>query len=118
MSRIPDALNGFTTSLRRGLATGQLAARRQALVCAEQAATLGGLGIPRTETYLPGPVWDWETALPFVTRYCGFAGPTFARSELDRYCGMPAQSISYKVGERVWLIFGRSCGRRSARRST
>ena len=61
------------------------------------------LAIPRTETYLPGHVWDWETALPFVTRYCGFAGPTFALSELERYCGMPAQAISYKVGERVWL---------------
>ncbi len=61
------------------------------------------LPIPRTEEYRPGQVWDWETALPFVSRYCGFAGPGFARSELDRYCGMPAQAISYKVGERAWL---------------
>ncbi|MHB8489626.1 MAG: DUF885 domain-containing protein [Candidatus Dormibacteria bacterium] len=61
------------------------------------------LAIPETEAYHPGRVWDWETALPFVSRYCGFAGPHFARSELDRYCGMPAQAISYKVGERVWL---------------
>ena len=61
------------------------------------------LAIPAAETYRPGHVWDWETALPFVSRYCGFAGPGFARSELDRYCGMPAQAISYKVGERAWL---------------
>jgi uncharacterized protein (DUF885 family) len=61
------------------------------------------LPIPRTEAFHPGQVWDWDTALPFVSRYCGFAGPGFARSELDRYCGMPAQAISYKVGERVWL---------------
>jgi uncharacterized protein (DUF885 family) len=61
------------------------------------------LAIPMTETFHPGRVWDWETALPFVSRYCGFAGPGFARSELDRYCGMPAQAISYKVGERAWL---------------
>jgi uncharacterized protein (DUF885 family) len=61
------------------------------------------LAIPESETYHPGRVWDWETALPFVSRYCGFAGPGFARSELDRYCGMPAQAISYKVGERAWL---------------
>ena len=61
------------------------------------------LPIPKTEAYHPGQVWDWETALPFVSRYCGFAGPGFARSELDRYCGMPAQAISYKVGERAWL---------------
>ena len=61
------------------------------------------LPIPKTEAFHPGQVWDWETALPFVSRYCGFAGPGFARSELDRYCGMPAQAISYKVGERAWL---------------
>jgi uncharacterized protein (DUF885 family) len=61
------------------------------------------LPIPKTEAFHPGEVWDWGIALPFVTRYCGFAGPGFARSELDRYCGMPAQAISYKVGERVWL---------------
>jgi uncharacterized protein (DUF885 family) len=61
------------------------------------------LAIPEGEAYHPGRVWDWETALPFVSRYCGFAGPGFARSELDRYCGMPAQAISYKVGERAWL---------------
>jgi uncharacterized protein (DUF885 family) len=61
------------------------------------------LPIPKSEAYHPGEVWDWDLALPFVSRYCGFAGPGFARSELDRYCGMPAQAISYKVGERVWL---------------
>jgi uncharacterized protein (DUF885 family) len=61
------------------------------------------LAIPETESYQPGRVWDWETALPFVSKYCGFAAPGFARSELDRYCGMPAQAISYKVGERAWL---------------
>jgi uncharacterized protein (DUF885 family) len=61
------------------------------------------LPIPATEHYHPGRVWDWDIALPFVSRYCGFAGPGFARSELDRYCGMPAQAISYKVGERAWL---------------
>jgi uncharacterized protein (DUF885 family) len=61
------------------------------------------LPIPKGEAYQPGRVWDWETALPFVTRYCGFAGPGVARSELERYCGMPGQAISYKVGERAWL---------------
>ena len=71
---------------------------------------------PRTRPYRPGHVWDWEIALPFVSRYCGFAGPGFARSELDRYCGMPAQAISYKVGERAWLdIRARASGHGSAR---
>jgi uncharacterized protein (DUF885 family) len=61
------------------------------------------LPIPQFEDHHPGRVWDWDVALPFVSRYCGFAGPGFARSELDRYCGLPAQAISYKVGERAWL---------------
>jgi uncharacterized protein (DUF885 family) len=61
------------------------------------------LPIPQSEDHHPGRVWDWDVALPFVSRYCGFAGPGFARSELDRYCGLPAQAISYKVGERAWL---------------
>jgi uncharacterized protein (DUF885 family) len=61
------------------------------------------LAIPDQEEYAPGRVWDYDLALPFVERYCGFAGASFARSELDRYCGMPAQAISYKVGERAWL---------------
>ncbi|HUZ69620.1 MAG TPA: DUF885 domain-containing protein [Candidatus Saccharimonadales bacterium] len=61
------------------------------------------LEIPRAETYLPGQVFDFDTALPFVGRYCDVGGPGFALSELERYCGMPAQAISYKVGERTWL---------------
>jgi uncharacterized protein (DUF885 family) len=61
------------------------------------------LEIPHGERYQPGKVWNWEVALPFVTRYSYFGGPGFALSELERYCGMPAQAISYKVGERVWL---------------
>jgi uncharacterized protein (DUF885 family) len=61
------------------------------------------LQIPDSEHYQPGKVWDWEVALPFVTRYSYFGGPGFALSELERYCGLPAQAISYKVGERVWL---------------
>jgi uncharacterized protein (DUF885 family) len=61
------------------------------------------LEIPRSESYLPGQVWDFDTALPFVKRYTDVGGPGFALSELERYCGMPAQAISYKVGERTWL---------------
>ena len=60
------------------------------------------LEIPRTETYEPGRVWDWDVALPFVNRYIG-RDAAFATSELIRYCGWPAQAISYKVGERAWL---------------
>lgn len=61
------------------------------------------LEIPRAELYLPGHVWDFDTALPFVKQYSDIGGSGFALSELERYCGMPGQAISYKVGERTWL---------------
>jgi uncharacterized protein (DUF885 family) len=42
MSRVPDAIASLEASLREGMATGVVAARRQALACAEQCATWGG----------------------------------------------------------------------------
>jgi uncharacterized protein (DUF885 family) len=42
MTRVPDSLASIEASLRAGVAQGLVAARRQALACAEQAATWGG----------------------------------------------------------------------------
>ncbi|PLS76787.1 MAG: DUF885 domain-containing protein, partial [Actinobacteria bacterium] len=42
MGGVPAALAGLRTTLAQGLAQGMVAARRQALACAEQAATWGG----------------------------------------------------------------------------
>jgi uncharacterized protein (DUF885 family) len=42
MTRVPDSLASIEAALREGVATGTVAARRQALACAEQAATWGG----------------------------------------------------------------------------
>ena len=42
MARVPDALASLEASLREGMARGIVAARRQALACADQAATWGG----------------------------------------------------------------------------
>ncbi len=42
MARVPESIASFEASLREGLAKGLVAARRQALGCAEQAATWGG----------------------------------------------------------------------------
>ena len=59
----------------------------------------------------PGFVADWlepaapmtpETALTIAVNVAPFPRE-FMASEIDRYIGMPAQAISYKVGERAWL---------------
>ncbi|MGZ8762585.1 MAG: DUF885 domain-containing protein [Acidimicrobiia bacterium] len=60
------------------------------------------LPIPERELYHGGETWTPEIALPFVIERSRFP-VDFMRSEVDRYLGMPAQAISYKVGERVWL---------------
>jgi uncharacterized protein (DUF885 family) len=44
MRRVPASLESIEASLREGVARGLVAARRQALACAEQAATWGGRG--------------------------------------------------------------------------
>jgi uncharacterized protein (DUF885 family) len=60
------------------------------------------LAIPARERHHGGEAWTPELALPFVFERSCFP-EDFMRSEVDRYLGMPAQAISYKVGERVWL---------------
>jgi uncharacterized protein (DUF885 family) len=44
MTRVPGSLESIEESLRAGVGQGVVAARRQALACAEQAATWGGEG--------------------------------------------------------------------------
>ena len=44
MQRVPDALAGFRATLRESLQRGEMAARRQALACAEQARVWSGEG--------------------------------------------------------------------------
>ncbi len=41
--------------------------------------------------------------------FCG-RDPAFLDSELVRYLGMPAQAVTYKLGERAWLA-GRAAAR-------
>ena len=50
----------------------------------------------------PGALMTPEVALEIAVNVAPFPRE-FMASEIDRYIGMPAQAISYKVGERVWL---------------
>jgi uncharacterized protein (DUF885 family) len=60
------------------------------------------LAIPQGEENA-GQHWSWDLAVPFMNRHSPIAGGDFIRSEVERYLGLPAQAISYKVGERTWL---------------
>jgi uncharacterized protein (DUF885 family) len=54
---------------------------------------------------LPGPdgkPWNAESAFELL-RDRALLDEVSARSEVDRYLGLPGQAISYKVGERVWM---------------
>ena len=61
-----------------------------------------GLAIPGDSDYHPGEVWNPDLGLEFIRQRSHFP-EDFVASEVDRYLGMPAQAISYKVGEREWL---------------
>ena len=60
------------------------------------------LPIPSGSDFHPGEVWSPELGLEFILQRSHFP-QDFVASEVDRYLGMPAQAISYKVGEREWL---------------
>jgi uncharacterized protein (DUF885 family) len=49
-----------------------------------------------------GETWTAQSAVDFLVNKA-LLEETFAKSEVDRYLGLPGQAISYKVGERVWM---------------
>ncbi|MCA1781077.1 MAG: DUF885 domain-containing protein [Intrasporangiaceae bacterium] len=70
------------------------------------------LTIPDDSPLAPGEVWTPELAEEFFAAHSGRPAD-FIRSEIIRYLGWPAQAISYKLGERVWLE-GREAARGAA----
>jgi uncharacterized protein (DUF885 family) len=82
---------------------GQL--RAQAMRAVRVVVDLGmhlQLQIPNGQPFHPGETWTPELAREFAQARAHFP-PDFMASEIIRYLGWPAQAISYKVGERVWL---------------
>lgn len=98
--RLMDELGAFDTPATRfGFLTSQRF--RAARVVIDLGLHLQ-LGVPAGAGLPAGATWTPEMALAFLEPRSPF-GPAFAASEIDRYLGLPAQAISYKVGERVWL---------------
>ncbi|HUY57645.1 MAG TPA: DUF885 domain-containing protein [Candidatus Micrarchaeaceae archaeon] len=60
------------------------------------------LALPMEQRFHPGERWSRELAVEFMT-LCSGRSREFCTGEVDRYLGVPAQAISYKLGERVWL---------------
>jgi len=60
------------------------------------------LALPEGERFHPGATWSPELAHQFMIERSHFPAD-FLQSEVTRYLGLPAQAISYKAGERVWL---------------
>jgi uncharacterized protein (DUF885 family) len=68
------------------------------------------LRFPPHQAFHPGEVMSPELGREFLMAHAG-RDHDFLESEFLRYLGLPAQAISYKLGERVWLA-----GREAARR--
>lgn len=60
------------------------------------------LPLPQGQPFHPGETWSRELAVEFMLQSSG-RSVEFCTGEVDRYLGVPAQAIAYKVGERVWL---------------
>jgi uncharacterized protein (DUF885 family) len=67
------------------------------------------LALPADQSFHPGEPFTPELGHQFLLEHAG-RDQAFLESEFVRYLGWPAQAISYKVGERVWLA-----GREAAR---
>ncbi len=69
------------------------------------------LEIPSRQPFHPGERWTPELGREFLGSNSG-RDVAFMDSELVRYLGIPAQAISYKLGERAWLA-GRAAAERA-----
>lgn len=61
-----------------------------------------GLRIPDHAGFHPGERWTRDLAVAFLRAHSPEPDEVVAW-EVDRYLGLPAQAISYRLGEQVWL---------------
>ena len=61
-----------------------------------------GIPVPASSSWHPGEHWNADLMLEFLGARSS-SDDEFNKSEVLRYLGWPAQAISYKLGERVWL---------------
>ncbi|GAA3206076.1 DUF885 domain-containing protein [Actinocorallia longicatena] len=68
-----------------------------------------GLTIPAGSGFHEGERWTRDLAIEFLSRHSP-DDVEVVTWEIDRYLGLPAQAIAYKLGEKVWLE-GRAAAR-------
>ncbi|WP_067464888.1 DUF885 domain-containing protein [Actinomadura macra] len=61
------------------------------------------LKIPAGAGFHEGERWTPQLGLEFLRAHAGPQPEAAINFEIDRYLGLPAQAIAYKVGEKVWL---------------
>jgi uncharacterized protein (DUF885 family) len=71
------------------------------------------LALPAHQPFHPGERWTPELGRQFLGEHA-LKDPAFLDSEWVRYLGWPAQAISYKLGERVWLAQRAAAQQRAA----
>jgi len=103
--RFMDELGAFSPAEEFGYLEGQ--ALRAARVVVDLGLHLGyripeGLDDAVGESGSAGQFWTHERAVKVLERWA-IEHHDYAVSEVDRYLGMPAQAITYKLGERTWI---------------
>lgn len=71
------------------------------------------LPVPASSPMFAGEIWTPERTLDFFVNELG-RDHEYSQSEVVRYLAIPAQAISYKLGERAWLV-GRQAARAARR---
>jgi len=103
--RFMDDLGAFSPADEFGYLSGQ--ALRAARIVVDLGLHLGypipdGFDDAIGEAGSRGQRWTHERAVALVERWA-IETHAYAVSEVDRYLGVPAQAITYKLGERTWM---------------